>query len=652
MKKLYSLLSMILFLTACAPGQQDLFSAAGQAQHEADVLHAALTGTAEAPMIQLTSQSGQITQAAAWAQATNESGHVTQTASVIQTQAAYTPTLVPTPTLIPSPTPNSTAILGAAQVRAQLTSIALNLESKENTQDFYSSITPFLILISLLAIAFVGIQISRGRRYQPQKRDEMGKTIPLFDSVEGVYEDLDVNPNGVTAKDTGIMTQLAIHMLEKKFKGFQYQPAQPPLTAERVDVSKEREQVIQVQRIIHARLPKPLTDVQSMKFLDDVKEDTDLQQPEDWSKALNLPLPPWEFFDRWQGRNRPLGFGLHGLITTEGGSPHFLTSGKTRMGKTSMLRTQTTASLTQGYQVINLGFSNSGFGVFADHPNYISVELQKASDIIDCLASVYRELKERKEILGGASHSWATWPGGTPPSPFIDLLVDELGNLAEDIYTFEETQRDGATRTRELWRYMSLIASEGAKFGIQFTAALQDPTAKSVDLRFRRNCTLVAFQLSDASQSSAFLGTTGATLLQVGHFMARIGDLVVGGGFDPTDDDIRTYLGRHTAQPTPPPLWMDGVIIEPKQIETPTQATLTDTNALHVDEARRLAEEEIKILELHARPMSVSAIVRTMWGVGGGGQYAPLAERVKAVIKHNSTSASSVAPTNDLPMAA
>jgi hypothetical protein len=296
-----------------------------------------------------------------------------------------------------------------------------------------------------------------------------------------------------------------------------------------------------------------------------------------------VSLPDWDSIREWNGASLPLGVGRGGIITAQAASPHILISGKTGSGKTRfLLRTLTTASLALGYQVINLGFSDSGFGVFANHPNYHALKLDKASDIIPCLQSVYGELRARVDLIGGESRDWEHW-GGTPPRPFVELVMDELGNMAEDIYV-----TDGANATKDLWRWVAMIANEGRKVGIRFVAALQDPTAKSMDLRFRRNCTLVSFQQGDASQSSAFMGTTGAEQLSVGRFMARVDTVTVGGGFAPTDEQITAYLSRHAARTLDAPEWLSTDFVTDKRIEADSLPLIEPTAPR--DEIAEMAE--------------------------------------------------------------
>lgn len=653
MKKLLVVTFIFFALAACAPATQTAFvngqpvvidpnisaEMARQTKEAAQVsenfYHAQATSTSQAqtevayiPVIHMTQTSAAFAMEQIYAQATSTAAMQTQVAAVTATAQSWTLT------------PNATMTAVFANSYAEAAKIA-NTITLDNQRVERARITNIIRAGSAYVIGFIvlilatmfAVVFAKRFSFIPNPVDERGKAQPMLNVVEAVSWDIERAVNGIVVANKSFLKQL------------------PAITADRQDRVTAQSQHVDFNTRV-ARLPKALIDAQGTKFLNEPADEPTISG----LNAATLALPPWDFINNWTGASRPLGLGLQGLITAKVGALNLLVSGKTRVGKTGyMLRTQVTASLAKGYQVVNLGFSNAGFGVFEGHDNYHRIQLSQASDIITCLASVYAELKERKEILGGASYDWEHWPNGKPPRPFMDLIIDELGNLAEDIYSSEETARDGSVKTRELWRYVSLIASEGGKFGIQFTAALQDPTAKSVDLRFRRNCTLVSFQQGDASQSNAFIGATGAELLDVGHFMTRIDSLVIGGGFCPSDDEIKSYLSNHAAPQTPAPNWIDATLIQSKQISHKDNGLLEDApfivptdTKFHAEDARRLAEEEIRIEEMVLRNMSVSAIVREIWGVSGGGSYAPLADRVKKVLESKKTSSSQQMPPSSL----
>lgn len=627
MKKIFMLIICVGLCSACAPATPIISApvfdpnlsalqsqqTANAAQDQAQIFAQMATGTAQAPIIAITQTAADFAMQQAYAQATSTAAAQTQVAAYTSTAQSWTPT------------PNATTTAVFAQSYAEATQIANKaiednnrIERQKTNTVFY----PVLLTVFFLAIAYAAITYSREKRQRPIERDENGKTKPVMDIVTGEYVDLNASPN-YSHKDVSIAEQMFVQWMQKKY-GFV--PMRPQITAERQDSVKEREQVIEVERIRHIRLPKALVDAQALKFLPEPEAAYELEP------GTHLALPPWEFINHWNGESRPLGFGSQGLITATAASPHLLVSGKTGTGKTGfMLRTQATASLAKGYQVVNLGFSDSGFGVFVGHPNYHTVKLDQASDLIPCLASVYKELKERKQLIGGASIEWDHWTNGNPPRPFVDLLIDELGNIAEDIYASEDSARNGAIKTRELWRWISMIANEGRKVGIRFVAALQDPTAKSVDLRFRRNCTLVSFQQGDASQSSAFLGATGAELLQVGHFMTRIESLVVGGGFSPSDDEIKAFLRQHAVAQTPAPAWIDGVVTDvPKELPQEQQDILPPPADSMSAWVLSLDAKDLKVVELYqAGGMSNAEIEELAYGYTNG----RTARRAKSIIE-------------------
>lgn len=652
MKKIFFIIFCVLLLTACAPATQTAYvngqpvdpfvnaemarRTAESAQQEADFFNSQLTATEQSRLDLAQTPIAKMTQDMAAFQMDQLHSQATTTAAVYTQQAAITITAQSW-----SPTPDATQTAVFANSYAEATKIAntITLDNQRveraRTTNMIRAASAYVIgFIVLIIVTMFAVVFAKRFSFIPNPVDERGKAHPMLNVIEAVSWDIERAVNGVVVANKSFIKQL------------------PAITADRQDKVTAQSQHVDFNTRV-ARLPKALTDAQGMKFMNDpVVDEPTISE----LNAATLALPPWNFIESWKGESRPLGLGVKGLIVAKAASTHLLVSGITGSGKTGfMLRTQVTASLAKGYQVVNLGFSDAGFGVFADHPNYHSIKLEQASDIIPCLASVYKELKERKQIIGGESYEWDHWPNGIPPRPFVEILIDELGNFAEDIYTSEETSKEGHAKTKELWRWISMIANEGRKVGIRFVAALQDPTAKSVDLRFRRNCTLVSFQQGDASQSSAFIGATGAQLLGVGHFMTRIDGLVIGGGFSPTDPEIKDYLNRHSVAQTPAPNWIDGKLIEPKQIAHKDNGLLEDApfivptdTKLHADEARRLAGEEIRIEEMISQNMSVSAIVREIWGVSGGGSYAPLADRVKKVLESKRTSSSQQMPQNGL----
>jgi hypothetical protein len=267
-----------------------------------------------------------------------------------------------------------------------------------------------------------------------------------------------------------------------------------------------------------------------------------------------------------------------------------------------------------------LSLSGNGYGVFERHPNAYRVPLTDAREIIPILRAAYAELRDRDRLIGGRDLTWETWPNGAP-RPSVTLVLDELGNMAEAIYT---EQRDPKT-CAELWNWMTMIAREGRKVGMTFAAAIQEPTSASVDLRFRRNCTRVAFLLGDKRSSEALIDMAGAESLAQGRFIARMGSLVHGAGFAPSDDEIDAFLTERKIHVHPRPGWIDG-----------TARDVTEQDLVRASVVDAEAQRDAKIREMHAAGESLAKIQRDVFGdVNTGGANF---NRIKAVIGATTTS--------------
>lgn len=331
-----------------------------------------------------------------------------------------------------------------------------------------------------------------------------------------------------------------------------------------------------------------------------------------------LPLPGWELINGWQGGARPLGIGDRGLITANAASPHILVAGITGSGKTRFLiRPIVATALADHQQVVILSLSGNGYGVFDQHPNAYRIPLENATDVIPYLKCAYRELRERDRLIGGRDVTWDRFPNGAP-RPTILLVLEELGNMAETIYTDEGDPRACA----EMWNWVTMLAREGRKVGMEFIAAVQEPTAKSVDLRFRRNCTRVSFQLAEQISSQTFLGTGGAEKLHQGYFMALVNGLVVGGGFSPNDDEIAAFLDRHPAEKLAEPEWVNAQV-------TDLPAT-ADQGQPKADAKKSDPALDFEIWRLYTQEnWSQAKIEQELFGYKGGEAY----NRVAAVLK-------------------
>jgi len=544
------------------------------------------------------------------------------------------PTVTLTPSVTPTPTIDVTMTLAVERMQAEIKDMERESARKDATNTVLAWLPYFLGFVVVAFIGFLAFVLIKRQAIFTVKKDERGDAPLVVDVLKNKVADSDKNPNFESGRPD--MKDILWNAFEQWLeKNHGIQPVQPRNTSDRQDRVTERDQVTDLKtrtKVTNAALDRFMKE-HAMSQQVPASMPTAITAPVVSDDDINMPLPPWEFIKQWDGTSKPLGFGKAGLITAKAASPHILISGKTGSGKTIfMMRTLTAASLAKGSQVINIGYSNAGYGVFEHHVNFHNVQLPDPRYVIECLAQVYDELKERKALIGGDMVEWEYWPGGQPPRPFLDVMLDELGNMAEDIYTGH-----GPALTKELWSYISRIANEGRKVGIRFVAALQDPTSKSMDLRFRRNCTLVAFRQGDMDQSRAFLGTAGAEQLSVGHFMASLDSLVVGGGFSPTDIEILEYLANSPVRAAEKPKWIEGVVSgdplpareEPLQIIEPT-APESLPSAKPVDEIAEMAE---RIRSQWSPGMSVRHVAIKLLGFPqNGGAYGPKAEKVIAYL--------------------
>lgn len=644
MKKIITAILMAYLITACgsptampATAPVDPFVAldsaqktAAAAQDQAQTYSRQLTATAEAPIIE-------ITQTAAALVVAQTQSSINATATAMQ----WTPTSTFTPTVQPTATPNATATIISEQTNAEIKRIQQQTERGELANKFWAIILPLFLLAVIVLIAYAAITYSRKQDVQVIERGN-GDAPLMFSLSKRQVIDMDANPNYRGGFEESLLRSMLEHYLKQKLG---MQPTLPLITEERQDMVKGRDQLTDL------KTRTKITNAALDKFMKEHALNTPASMPAAITAPVvteddnNMPLPPWDFIKQWDGTSKPLGFGKTGLITAKAASPHILISGKTGSGKTIyMMRTLTAASLAKGSQVINIGYSNAGYGVFEKHVNFHNVQLPDPRYVIECLAQVYDELKDRKTMIGGDMVEWEYWPGGQPPRPFMDVMLDELGNMAEDIYAGH-----GLALTKELWSYISRIANEGRKVGIRFVAALQDPTSKSMDLRFRRNCTLVAFRQGDRAQSDAFIGESGAEQLSIGHFMARTDSLVIGGGFAPTDAELLDFLAKSPVRPAEKPKWIDAVS-QPRIIQSEPEALQiiepNETESLPVKPVDEIAEMAERIRSQWTQGMSGRQVANLL----GLSQYGgSLKTKTDKVIAYLTATTKSATPTEKQP---
>jgi len=214
----------IHMLAGCAPST-DLFSQAQQAeweaeraQREAEMLQAAMTATAGAPLLQITEQ-------AAALELQRQRDEMTATTYHSTMEASWTPTPNVTSTYV-----MAVAIAQQTQISSDQTRNMLELERQKNSNKF-KAVMPGLTFAFLGTVAvWVVITITRQKRMQVIERDERGDAPLLVDTIDGIVTDMDTSPNFQTGS--------------RQLKGPDPLPQLPAVTAERQDTVKRNDQLV------------------------------------------------------------------------------------------------------------------------------------------------------------------------------------------------------------------------------------------------------------------------------------------------------------------------------------------------------------------------------------------------------------------------
>ena len=270
-KKTVALVTFLLVLVACAPavpynqmpGQGgDLFSSAqnnrqlaAEAVRQAELAEAALTATAQAPIVNITATAAALVVQATQAQQTNVAAVQTQAGAMSATAVWWTPT------------PNFDATNTVAVMNAQNTAIAnqvirdnLQLQREIQNNEWNRLVGPIVLLFSAVLILLAAIHYMRRTRFQSMQTDARGNLLPVIDIVEAVATDVDRNPNYQGSVSRDLLVRILAHIVEKRL-GVRLLPE---ITAERQDATTERDQMIDLAT---RGLPGPSSDTREQKKL-------------------------------------------------------------------------------------------------------------------------------------------------------------------------------------------------------------------------------------------------------------------------------------------------------------------------------------------------------------------------------------------------
>lgn len=239
MKRLLVLVVALLSACTSPAQQQDLYlnaqnsrATADAALYQAQLQEANLTVTSQAPVVRITeTAAAMVVQQMYWT-VTAQSIQETQNAGFTAIARSWTPT----------PDATQTAVFSA--LNAQNTQIANDLERdrlevqrQQDMNDFKGKLPVYSFVIIVLVLAIALTFVSRREQYRPAPVDERGNILPILNVVDGTYTDIDPNPNYRGDLGENLFRQWLRKTLELP-------PLLPPITAERQDASKQRDQIM------------------------------------------------------------------------------------------------------------------------------------------------------------------------------------------------------------------------------------------------------------------------------------------------------------------------------------------------------------------------------------------------------------------------
>ncbi len=625
MKHYFLLAALVVILAACAPAVNgvDPYAAAEQARHEAEAAQnkaqyyeTQLTATSQAQIIVITQTSAAF--------------------SMIQTQSAYQYTstaMAWTPTPIPTATPNAAATLIMANAMAQGTQLAndarlnnLKVERQQMSNSFWAAAAPILLIVVLLAIGYFAITFSRERRKQVLAGAE-GDTSKIMDRVTGEVIDMDANPNYTTGVSESLLRQMFVQWMERNY-GFQ--PQHPRITADRQDVVKSRDQMIDLKsrtKVSTAALNR-LLDSQGLKALPATTSTAEQVSHAVTSELDTFPLPNWDALLNYQfqaGGEFPFGSFAQELARIDVNKyPHIGLVGPTGCGKSRMfLRPFIASALAAGNRVIVLG-DMVDFVVFKMHPNatlvpvYQITKPEDAAQYVNALAVINSEMERR--FIQLAEKGLSTWEllGGENTL----VVLDELG---PNLDILDETNTQAA---RSLRGFLSILISKGRKAGFNFVFA----STRAVGLKKQLSqVSTIAFRLKDTDEERYAFGQSGfgAEKLPESYFLSKIGSSVrMTGSFNPSDQQLAEFLLQHTTKALAKPTWIEGVF---KPVEQQSQIR-AEEEAVSLPEKLTDAHDEIKEMAESIRgnwsPTASKRATARLLGKEYAGSFAAKVDRI------------------------
>ena len=338
------------------------------------------------------------------------------------------------------------------------------------------------------------------------------------------------------------------------------------------------------------------------------------QSREQTPEEMMMGLPgeaPWTLAEQWNPAIgwMPLGINHRGIIKADHETfHHFLYAGMTGSGKSSGgLRPLTAFALAAGWQVIVLDWAGLDFQL--EHPNLNLIKLgYRPENAIQYLHRAFDEIHRRQEVMvQNHVREWTELPEFQRRRiPNTLIVIDEFSNVADTMNSAQRSEFMVAGRG---------IASEGRKSGIHIAVAVQDPTARTIDIPMRRNMVAVCFPVRDADASRVVIDANGGERLQKGQFLARAASHLMGGvSFNPSHEQLESLIWRHPAPMLPAPEWLE------KDVETrtpePPEPISPKRAQVYTDDIVEIAE---KISGMYGEGASKRRMAEAAGGTYAGG---------------------------------
>lgn len=507
------------------------------------------------------------------------------------TAQSWTPTASMTPAPTATPTVNATGTLAVARMEAEIADMEREARRKDATNAALAW-APFVALAFALGLAvFLGYVFARRLAMMPTPvHDGTGKPVPMLNVVDGTWSDIDRSANGSTGVNRRSMSAL------------------PPISAERQEAVTARAQM-------SSEALRRLRQTQRTRQLPEPTE-----QAEARLEAGLFPLPSWDLVNGWQGERHLLPYGLteRGLgFVNVSRFPHWAALGMTGMGKSRrFLRPMIACALAAGHRVVIVG-KMTDYGVFREHPNAVLAHVNQmtrpehAEYYGAILLALLGEMERRDEYL--MQSGFSTWSHAGRENTFV--VLDEVQNAIRLMRVARSANADRVQMGVEG------LVSEGRKIGFNVAIAGQRATGMAGIL----SQTGKAIFRVEREEENAHKSLSGASGLQDGYFYARFGDVRLAGAFEPTDVEIAGFLKSRPAKPLEQD-WVDGQVTDVLKGALPAAPAMES-----LPDGGDSADVEERIRRLAGDGLSVTRIVREVFGSGGGDAFYDRADRVRRI---------------------